>query len=243
MTVAAPIETFEEIDSTNSEARRRAEGGAQGPLWITARRQTAGRGRRGRAWSTQEGNLAASFLFTSERPPLEASQVSFVAALALADFARTYVDPTLVAIKWPNDLLLAGRKAAGILVESGPSATSALWVVVGFGFNLASAPKGLTPPATALSAHMASPPPGPAEALRALAPAFEAWRRVWEERGFASIAEAWTQRAKGMGEPCLARLSAGDIEGVAEGLESDGALRLRLPGGETRRITAGDVFF
>ncbi|MGH6992500.1 MAG: biotin--[acetyl-CoA-carboxylase] ligase [Caulobacteraceae bacterium] len=242
MTAAAPIETFEEIDSTNSEARRRAEAGAQGPQWITARRQTAGRGRRGRAWSTIEGNLAASFLFTTQRPPLEASQVSFVAALALADVARAYVDPTLVAIKWPNDLLLAGRKAAGILVESGPAA-SGLWVVVGFGFNLASAPEGLSPPATALSGHMASPPPEPAEALRALAPSFEAWRRVWEERGFAPIAEAWTQRVKGMGRPCLARLSAGDVEGVAEGLESDGALRLRLPGGETRRITAGDVFF
>ena len=81
------IEVLEEIDSTNAEARRRAEAGETGPLWITAQRQTAGRGRRGRNWETGEGNLAATLLLTTDKPPAEAAQVSFVAALAVADLA------------------------------------------------------------------------------------------------------------------------------------------------------------
>src|SRR5271163_321715 len=109
----APIEALEEIDSTNAEARRRAEAGARGPLWITAERQTAGRGRRGRAWETGPGNLAATWLGVTDKPPAEAAQISFVAALAVADMTAAHVPATLVTLKWPNDVLIAGRKAAG----------------------------------------------------------------------------------------------------------------------------------
>jgi BirA family biotin operon repressor/biotin-[acetyl-CoA-carboxylase] ligase len=90
---------------------------------------------------------------------------------------------------------------------------------------------------------MEGPPPTPREALLILASAMESWRRLWEVSGFASIAEAWTRRAHGLGGPCVAQLSTETVRGVAEGLDADGALRLRLPGGEIRRITAGDVFF
>src|SRR3984957_6921346 len=109
-----PIEALEEIDSTNAEARRRAEAGARGPLWITAKRQTAGRGRRGRAWETGAGNLAATLLIHTDKPPAEAAQVSFVAALAVADLAAAFVPASLVSLKWPNDPMIAGKKTAGI---------------------------------------------------------------------------------------------------------------------------------
>ena len=115
-----PIEALDEIDSTNAEARRRAEAGAAGPVWITAKRQSAGRGRRGRSWETGAGNLAATLLTVTSRPAGEAAQVSFIAALAVADLAAAYAPPSLVALKWPNDPLIAGKKVAGILVESGP---------------------------------------------------------------------------------------------------------------------------
>ncbi len=238
-----PIEALDEVDSTNAEARRRAEIGEAGPLWITALRQTAGRGRRGRNWETGSGNLAATYLVRSTKPPAEAAQVSFVAALAVADLAGTYVPPAIVALKWPNDPLIEGRKAAGILVESGPHPAGGLWLAVGCGVNLATPPEAPERPATSFAEHMRRPPPSPLEALNVLAEAFERWRQLWEQLGFAAIAEAWTAKAHGLGQVCTARLPSETVSGVAEGLDADGALRLRTSSGEVRRITAGDVFF
>jgi BirA family biotin operon repressor/biotin-[acetyl-CoA-carboxylase] ligase len=238
-----PIEAFEEIDSTNAEARRRAEAGAKGPLWITAKRQTQGRGRRGRAWETGAGNLAATYLAVTDKPAAEAAQISFVAALAVADLASAFLPAALVTLKWPNDPLVAGRKAAGILVESGPHPTGGLWLAVGCGVNLATPPDNPERPATAFAEHMRAPPPPPHEALGVLAETFERWRDVWERLGFSPVAEAWTARAHGLGQSCTARLPDETIAGIAEGLDPDGALRLRTASGRLRRITAGDVFF
>jgi BirA family biotin operon repressor/biotin-[acetyl-CoA-carboxylase] ligase len=237
------ILAFDDIDSTNAEARRLAEAGETGPLWITALRQHAGRGRRGRSWETGEGNLAATYLFTTVLPPGQAAQVSFVAALAVADLADAYVGPAAVTLKWPNDPLIGGRKAAGILVESGALGGGVLWLAVGCGVNLARVPADSDRPVTAFSDHRGGPPPPPAEALEVLAAAFERWRTVWEREGFPPIAAAWTRRAHGLGGPCTAHLTEETVRGVAEGLDPDGALRLRLEDGTIRRITAGDVFF
>jgi BirA family biotin operon repressor/biotin-[acetyl-CoA-carboxylase] ligase len=238
-----PIEALDEIDSTNAEARRRAETGEAGPLWITARVQTAGRGRRGRSWETGYGNLAATYLVRTGKPPGEAAQVSFVAALAVADLAAAYVPASLVTLKWPNDPLIAGRKAAGILVESGPHPAGGLWLAVGCGVNLATPPEAADRPATAFAEHIDAAPPKPAEALQVLAGSFERWRSLWERAGFPPIAQAWTAKAHGLGQPCTARLPNESIAGIAEGLDPDGALRLRTTAGAIRRITAGDVFF
>lgn len=239
----APILAFEEIDSTSAEARRRADAGETGPLWISAGRQTAGRGRRGRAWESPAGNLAATYLTVTDRPPVEAAQISFVAALAVSDLIRAFVQPDLVKVKWPNDVMIAGRKASGILVESGRAPDGRLWLAVGMGVNLAHPPAAPERPATAMAEHMAGRPPSPGEALQGLAAALEDWTRVWDAAGFSAIAAAWTERAYGLGEACIARLPTETVAGVAEGLDADGALRLRLPDGSERRINAGDVFF
>ncbi|MDB5427903.1 MAG: biotin protein ligase, partial [Phenylobacterium sp.] len=238
-----PIEAHEELDSTNAEARRRAEGGEGGPVWITAAVQTAGRGRRGRAWSTERGNLAATLLMVTDAPPVEAAQVSFVAALAAADLADTCLGEGVARLKWPNDVLVHGRKAVGILVESGARPDGRLWLAVGIGVNLAHAPQNVERPATAFAEHMAGQPPEPLAALDVLATRFEAWRQAWTTQGFAPIAAAWTARALGLGQVCEARLPNRTLTGVAEGLDLDGALRLRLDDGTCERITAGDVFF
>ncbi|MCF8504538.1 MAG: biotin--[acetyl-CoA-carboxylase] ligase [Caulobacter sp.] len=239
---APRIEALDEIDSTNADARRRAEAGEVGPLWITATRQTAGRGRRGRNWETGQGNLAATLLFVTDRPPAEAAQISFVAALAVADLADAFVPASQVTLKWPNDPMIDGRKTSGILVESGQHA-GGLWVAVGIGVNLSTPPEVSERPATAFAEHMTAPPPRPLEALAVLSEAFERWRRLWQTAGFPPVAEAWTRRAHGLGEACTARLGHETVAGIAEGLDPDGALRLRLPDGMLRRITAGDVFF
>lgn len=241
-----PILAYEELDSTSAEARRRAEAGEPGPLWITALRQTAGRGRRGRAWDTGAGNLAASLLFTTDREPAEAAQVSFLAALAVADAFDRYAPPSIVRIKWPNDVLIGGRKAAGILVESGKAPDGRLWVCVGCGLNLAHFPEDVERPATRLADHLrgdvlAAPRPG--EMLDVLATAFAERLAQWDAQGFPAVVTAWMRRAEGLGLPCVARLPGETLEGTAEGLDEDGALRLRLASGEIRRVTAGDVFF
>lgn len=238
-----PVEVFPELDSTNAEARRRAEAGQLGPVWIVALDQTAGRGRRGRAWSTGSGNLAATLLTVVDMPAAEAAQVSFVAALAVHDLAELCLGPGAASLKWPNDLYLSGRKAAGILVESGAREAGGLWLAVGVGINLRLAPEGVERPAIAFADLMTREPPQPEEAVVHLADAFEKWRKLWMNQGFAPLAEAWSERAYGLGRPCEARLPAETVAGTAEGLDPDGALRLRLDDGSLRRITAGDVFF
>lgn len=237
-----PVVVLDEIDSTNAEARRRAEAGEAGPVWIVGLRQTAGRGRRGRAWETGAGNLAATLLFTTDKPPGEAAQVTFVAALAVADLLGAYVSPGLVSLKWPNDPLLGGLKVSGVLVESGTRPAGGLWIAVGVGVNLARKPIDSERPATALTTYLVTPPT-PVEAIKVLAAAFARWEDVWLRLGFPAIADAWTARAHGLGRPCVARLGAETLEGIAEGLDGDGALRLRLADGRLRRVTAGDVFF
>jgi BirA family biotin operon repressor/biotin-[acetyl-CoA-carboxylase] ligase len=236
---------FASLDSTNAEARRLAEAGERGPLWITAGRQTSGRGRRGRAWSTETGNLAATLLFACDRAPAEAAQVGFVAALAVADAFDAFVPPALVTIKWPNDVLIAERKAAGILVESGAHPSGGLWIAVGCGLNLAHAPGDVERPATSAAEHLngeQAATPSPDAALAVLAAALDRRLAAWETYGFETVADGWTARASGLNRPCVARLDGETVEGVAEGLDPDGALRLRLASGALRRITVGDVF-
>ena len=238
-----PIEIYDKLESTNAEARRRAEAGEAGPVWIMAERQTAGRGRRGRAWSSGEGNLAATLLMTTDASPAEAAQASFIAALAAADLADTCLGSGAARLKWPNDVLVFGRKAVGVLLEAGARADGGLWLAVGVGVNLASHPSDVDPPASSFAEHMAGPPPMPREALAVLASRFEAWRAIWASQGFPPIAKAWTERAHGLGRRCEARLPNRTLAGVAKGLEPDGALRLKLDDGRIERITAGDVFF
>lgn len=242
----APVRLLEETDSTNAEARRLAEAGESGPLWIVARRQTAGRGRRGREWIDGTGNLSATLLTTLRRAPAEAAQLTFVAALAVADLVDSFVPPSLVTIKWPNDILLAGDKVSGILIESGAHANGSLWLAVGIGVNLARAPSGTDRPATALADHLrgdVTAVPTIEAAAAALARTFAVWLERWETLGFQPVLDAWAARAPGLDGPAVARLGHETVSGRAEGLDPDGALRLRLVDGSLRLISAGDVFF
>ena len=237
----ADVLWFDELDSTNAEARRRAEGGETGDLWIAARRQTHGRGRRGRVWESPTGNLYATLLTTTDKPPAEAAQLSFVAALAVADLCDAYTTPGLARLKWPNDVMLGDAKVAGILIESGGRA-GGLWLAIGIGVNLAAPPEAPERPATALAEY--GDRPAPADALSHLRDAFVRWRGVWDREGFAPIRAAWTDRAYQLGQSCVARLGSEEVRGVADGLDATGALLLRLPqAGGVRAIAAGEVFF
>lgn len=244
--MAAPVLILDETDSTNAEARRRAEAGEVGPLWITARRQTAGRGRRGRKWESESGNLASTLLLLTRKSPAEAAQLTFAASLAVADLLDRYVPPALVTIKWPNDVLLAGRKTSGILIESGPAPSGGLWLAVGIGVNVNQTPGDTERPATCIAEHLSqcvASPPSVDEATKALTEAFGVWLDRWTTLGFQPILDAWTARTPGLHGPCMARLTNETLAGVADGVEADGSLRLKLPDGSLRIISAGDVFF
>jgi BirA family biotin operon repressor/biotin-[acetyl-CoA-carboxylase] ligase len=143
-------------------------------------------------------------------------------------------------------VLVDGRKACGMLIESGPARDGGVWAAVGVGINLATYPEGVERPATALVEHLShhlTRPPTPDEALAVLARAFDAALALWLAEGFEPIRQVWLARAGGLGGPCIARLERETLTGVAESLDADGALLLRLPDGGLRRIAAGDVFF
>jgi BirA family biotin operon repressor/biotin-[acetyl-CoA-carboxylase] ligase len=228
-----------ELDSTNEEARRLADAGEVGPLWVTAERQTKGRGRRGRAWETGEGNIAATLLLRPGRSAA-AGHISFVAALAVADLVAHFAPDAAVAVKWPNDVLAFGSKLAGILVEAGRDGKGG-WLAIGIGVNLASFPPGTEFPATSL-AHLGLVPPPPDVALALLAARFANWYDVWMDEGFEIVRAAWLAKAAQLGAPIRARLPHETQEGIFEGIDASGALLLNQEG-RVRVIAAGEVFF
>lgn len=232
---------LDRIDSTNEEAKRRAAAGEQGPAWIAAREQTAGKGRRGRSWTGLDGNLFATGLYRLRTEPARAAQLSFAAALAVAEVCESVLDRQLVRVKWPNDVLVGGRKIAGILLESGQTHGGDLWLAVGIGINLTAHPSGAERPATSFAAHGVDL--DRETALERLVMRFEHWRSAWAAHGFAGLRDAWITRAFGIGETCEVRLENETISGVFADLAPDGSLRLDLPDGRRRLITAGDVFF
>jgi len=226
------------VGSTNAEALILARHGEHGPLWITAARQTAGKGRRGRTWISEPGNLYASLLLTDPAPPEHWPELSFVAALAIHDALveiSTALKPQL-AIKWPNDLLLAGAKVAGILLEA--EATS---IVVGIGVNCTNHPEESDFPATDLTAAgvLAAP-----ETVFAVLSAKMLGRLAQWNAGeaFSTIRADWLARAAGIGEEIRVRLAERELVGLFEALNDAGSLVLRLPDGKVATITAGDVF-
>jgi BirA family transcriptional regulator, biotin operon repressor / biotin---[acetyl-CoA-carboxylase] ligase len=228
------------VDSTNAEALRRASAGERGPLWIVATEQGAGRGRRGRAWTSPAGNLHATLMLTDPSPPAAAPQLGFVAGLAVHD-AVAAAGPALaplLALKWPNDLLCAGRKAAGILIEGEGDPVA---VAVGIGVNCRHHPDATEFPATDLAAAGADVT---ASALfDDLAAALQARLHQWNRgAGFASIRAAWLARAAGIGEPVRVRLSARETAGRFETIDDSGRLMLRTAAGDVEAIAAGDVF-
>ena len=233
---------LDSIGSTNDEAKRLARAGGADRTVVWARRQTAGRGRGGRDWVSPEGNLYLSLVLRPHCPAARAAELGFVAAVAVVA-ALDRLSPGLdLAVKWPNDVLLGGRKLAGMLIEAESSAAALDWLVLGVGVNVASAPAGTEFPAVALSER------GSGIAVEALLAAFAddflAWTRLWEQDGFPPVRHAWLARARGLGQAITVRLPKTTLRGTFIDLDADGALILQeMPAGETRRITAGDVFF
>jgi BirA family transcriptional regulator, biotin operon repressor / biotin---[acetyl-CoA-carboxylase] ligase len=235
-----------EVGSTNSEAARLAPGLTR-PAWIMARRQTGGRGRRGRAWVSPEGNFFASLVMRSPGDPAQAALRSFVAALALDDALGALVGPAgRFTLKWPNDVLLNGGKVAGILLESGGQGPQLNHLIIGIGVNLIAAPPAAAVEPDALKPVSVLGETGlrftPDELLDRLGPAFARWESQFTAYGFAPIRTAWLARAARLGQTIRARTMGETYEGRFEGLAEDGALVLGTDQGR-RTISAADIFF
>ncbi len=197
--------------------------------------QRAGRGRQGRAWSSPPGNLLASTLVRLHASDPPAATLALVAAVALEEVVAAYVGGRAL-LKWPNDLLVDDAKLSGILLERSGDA-----VVIGFGVNLAHFPLALERPATSIAA-IAGAAPDPGEFLVVLAEAFGRWLGRWRGEGLEPVRARWLARAHPPGTAIVARTAEDATEGLFDGLDPDGALRLRLADGTMRVIHAADVF-
>ncbi len=234
-----PVYLFQQIGSTNDEAKRLADGGGQEGLIVVAEAQTAGRGRAGRKWITPAGTAIA--LSVILRPALAAertARLTMLAGVALCD-AIEQATGLRADLKWPNDVLLSGKKVAGILAEAALFGDRLEYAVIGLGVNVNSAPSAAEVdfPATSLQAE-AGREVDRLKLLRAILAGLEArYPSLTDDVLF----EAWRAHLALMGEPMVAHTESGDHRGRAEGVDPEGALLFRLDSGEALRLMAGDV--
>lgn len=250
------LEAHDTVGSTNALALERARGGDAGPLWIAALAQSEGRGRRGRAWSSPHGNLAASLLLALDEPRW-AAMLGFVAGVALSDAFASVLPHRPVhvgldgggaghegrfALKWPNDVLADGAKLAGILLESSLLADGRLAVAIGIGVNVVAHPTDLPYSATSLRA-LGSEVSAP-YLFRELSRTWAVRAAEWDEgRGLRNIRRAWLDRAAGLGSEIAVKLESGLVRGVFQAIDEDCRLVLCDRAGREFRIAAGDVHF
>ncbi|MEM8773064.1 MAG: biotin--[acetyl-CoA-carboxylase] ligase [Pseudomonadota bacterium] len=239
----AQVDLFETLDSTSAETKRRAARGEVTPLWVVAREQTAGYGRRGRAWESQLGNFAGSLVFRPEGDPADFPQLSFVCAVAVRAALQKWAHEDRLALKWPNDILADGGKIAGLLLERIEMEGAPL-VSMGVGVNIASSPQGMAYPTAKLADILAKSKVAPAveDLLAAVDAAFWSAYEQWKAEGFQAIRKTWLRYAKGIGAAIRVQLPNETLNGYFEGLDDAGALILRQGDGR-RVITAGEIMF
>lgn len=250
------LEAHDSVGSTNALALERARAGDPGGLWVVAKKQESGRGRRGRQWETPHGNLAATLLVVERRDLRLAATLGFVAGLALADALAVAVPAGKLAVgvdgggrrhdrfelKWPNDVLADGAKLAGILLESHLLDDNRVALAVGIGVNVVAHPTEVPYPATSLAALGSA---CDAEVLfEALSDAWTDNVRVWDDgRGLAAIRKLWLGRAAGLGSEVAVRLDGEIKRGIFETIDEDGRFVIRDRTGAAITIAAGDVHF
>ncbi len=251
------LETFETVGSTNALALERAKAGDAGRLWLVSKRQEAGRGRRGRAWETPEGNLAATLLLIPDFELKSSATLGFVAGLALADALEAVLPGGRIRVgvdggtplsggrfelKWPNDVLADGAKLSGILLESAMLGDGRFALAIGIGVNVVAAPVDVPYPATSLAALGAA---CDAETLfLALSDAWVDNMRAWNAgRGLSVIRSRWLERAAGRGSQVAVRVDGRVVSGIFETIDDECRFVIRTSDDGIVAIAAGDVHF
>jgi BirA family biotin operon repressor/biotin-[acetyl-CoA-carboxylase] ligase len=237
------IHAHDSLPSTNELAFRLAAEGAKHGEVVVTERQTAGRGRRGRAWVSPPGlNLYFSAILRPELPPYRAPELTLVAAVALAEVLREAGADA--RIKWPNDVQLGGLKVAGILTELSSTPSRVSFVVLGMGVNLNARPEHFPEEVRATATSLAQ-----ATGRRVARAPFAAslWRRLeeWLElhvaSGFEPVRQRWKGLSSTLGQEVVVRMEGRQLLGVAEDIDEAGALLVRKADGSLERVLAGDV--
>jgi len=233
-----------ETDSTNLRAMELAERGAAEGLAVIADRQTAGKGRLGRTWVSPAGvNLYTSVLLRPQIQPWDAPQLTFLSAVAAALAIReaSGLEPR---VKWPNDLLLNGRKVAGLLNEMSAETEAVHYVVLGIGINVNMAadqfPEDLRYPATSLAIERGGPV-SRLEVATALYQHLDRLYRDYLQSGIGPILATWQELCDLVGRRVRIVSGSSELTGEVIGLDADGALLVRRSDGTIERILAGDV--
>jgi BirA family biotin operon repressor/biotin-[acetyl-CoA-carboxylase] ligase len=232
--------SFDSIGSTNAEGLTRAKGGEQGPLWLVTDQQTAGRGRRNRAWISPRGNLAASVLEVIAVAPPVAATLGFVAGVALVQALRSFF--VEAELKWPNDVLLRGAKLSGIGLEAESIAEGRMAVVTGIGVNVVGAPQGV--PYAAISLADAGFALSAAQLFARLSDCWVETRQLWDDgRGMPDLRTKWLAHAAGVGGPVTIQIGGRTVTGIFETIDDGGHLIVATADGRRMPIASGDVFF
>ncbi|MBI5561692.1 MAG: biotin--[acetyl-CoA-carboxylase] ligase [Deltaproteobacteria bacterium] len=241
--VGAEIHFYPAIASTNVKAFELGRSGAPEGAAVVADAQTNGRGRLGRRWESPPGvNLYTSIILRPAIQPRDAHQLTFVAAVATAECAAAFVTQRPV-VKWPNDILINGRKAAGILLEMDSEPDRVNFVVMGIGVNVNMRPRALPAPIR----ETAAPLSGPGALIdrcalaRALYSGVEKWYKIYLDKGFAAVMDAWRGLFDAEGRPVTVTAFNRVIKGICAGVDADGALLVRTSGGKVERVVSGDV--
>jgi BirA family transcriptional regulator, biotin operon repressor / biotin---[acetyl-CoA-carboxylase] ligase len=233
---------FAEVGSTNDVAKRLAEEGAAHGEVVLAEAQSAGRGRRGRNWTSPPGrNVYLSVVLRPDLPTARATEMTLLAAVAVCEVVREAGVSS--RIKWPNDVLAGGRKLAGILTELAADPDQLQWLVLGVGVNVnlraEEVPAEIRDIATSVAIERGQPVPRALFAA-ALLSALEAWLDRHAADGFEVVREAWKAMSDTLGREVRVRVAGADLEGLAEDIDEAGALLVRTSSGLTR-VLAGDV--
>lgn len=246
------LKVFDETGSTNSDAMDFVRAGGQGPCWFVTTMQTAGRGRRNRAWIAPRGNLASSALEILDVTPPVAATLGFAAGVAVERALRqvgieaAIRAPHLAAndyrLKWPNDILAGGGKLVGMNLEAEALPGGRLAVVVGMGTNVVAAPEGTPYQATSLRALGVT---ASAEDLfAALSDSWHEMRGIWDNgRGFREIRDLWLDRAAGLGQPVSIRSGTSVVSGIFDTIDATGCMIVMTADRKRIPIAAGDVYF
>ncbi len=238
------IERLAATVSTNMDVFDRARSGDPGRVWVVAERQTGGRARRGRDWTSEPGNLYASALLIDPCEPRFLPELPFVVAISARRAVAEVVEGRglSVGLKWPNDLMIRGRKLAGILLETTRTPDGRSAVAIGIGINCKHFPSGTETPATSLLAEGADV--FPELLFDRLVVAFDEFLGLWSRgEGFEAVRNEWLDHALGIGGPIRVRLVEGEDHGIFEAIDAAGHLVLRREDGTRRLVSAGDVFF
>ncbi len=231
-----------EVDSTNEEAKRNAKD-IDGDTVFWSDMQSSGRGRLGRDWVSEEGNLFYSLFLRPNCTLAKASQLSFVAAVAVRDaIAELYPKRDDINLKWPNDILFGKKKVAGILLESASSGDTPDWVFVGVGVNIASYTKDVRWPASCLTSFGVDDI-SVSRMLELNLHYLDFWLNIWEKDGFQPIYEEWIKHAAHIDKMISVSSSGGDVKAICRGMNKDGGLLLELEDGTTMSIAVGEVYF